>query len=66
MNYIEKKLNARIIDFLIAGTSIKTEQMSPDGKSFFEKVKRFFSKGLEQMAKDLDPNRKNKNSNDGE
>lgn len=58
MHYIEKKLNARIIDFLIAGTSIKTENMSPEGKSFFEKVKKFFAKWLQQMAKDLDPTKK--------
>ncbi len=44
MKYLEKKLNAWIIDFLIAGTSIKTDTMSPEGKSFFEKVKSFFGK----------------------
>jgi hypothetical protein len=44
LRYLEKKLNTRIIDLLIAGTSIETQNMSPDGKSFFEKVKRFFAK----------------------
>jgi hypothetical protein len=32
--------------------------MSPDGKSFFEKVKKFFAKWLEQMSKDLNPTEK--------
>lgn len=41
---VEKKFNTWIIDLLIAGTSIETKNMSPDGKSFFEKVKSFFAK----------------------
>ena len=44
LRYLEKKLNTWIIDLLIAGTSIETQDMSPDGKSFFEKVKKFFAK----------------------
>jgi hypothetical protein len=60
LRYLEKKLNTRIIDLLIAGTSIETQNMSPDGKSFFEKVKRFFAKWLEQMSKDLSPSEKKK------
>lgn len=56
--YLEKKLNAWIIDLLIAGTSIETKNMSPDGKSFFERLKRFFKRGLEQMSKDLSPTQK--------
>lgn len=59
LRYLEKKLNTWIIDLLIAGTSIETENMSPDGKSFFEKVKKFFAKWLEQMSKDLNPTEKN-------
>ena len=55
---LEKKLNAWIIDLLIAGTSIETKNMSPDWKSFFEKLKNFFSKGLAQMSKDLSPAQK--------
>ncbi len=55
LRYLEKKLNTWIIDLLIAGTSIETEHMSPDWKSFFEKVKKFFAKWLEQMSKDLSP-----------
>jgi|GEM_PF-5896534 len=58
IRYLEKKLNTRLIDLLIAGTSIETQNMSPDGKSFFEKLKRFFARGLEQMAKDLNPKQK--------
>jgi multimeric flavodoxin WrbA len=60
LRYLEKKLNMRIIDLLIAGTSIETQNMSPDWKSFFEKVKRFFAKWLEQMSKDLSPSQKKK------
>lgn len=60
MKPFERKLNAWIIDLLIAGSSIKTENMSPEGKSFFEKVKKFFEKGLHQMKKDLDLTSKNK------
>jgi hypothetical protein len=44
LRYLEKKLNMWIIDLLIAGTSIETENMSPDGKGFFAKVKKFFAK----------------------
>ena len=55
---LEKKLNTWIIDLLIAGTSIETKNMSPDGQSFFEKLKKFFSKGLDQMSKDLSPTEK--------
>ncbi len=51
--YIEKKFNARIIDLLLAGTSIKTDDMSEDGKSFFGKLKKFFERWLKQMKKDL-------------
>ncbi len=58
LRYLEKKLNAWIIDLLIAGTSIETSKMSPDGKSFFERLKKFFAKGLEQMSKDLNPTEK--------
>jgi len=58
LRYLEKKLNTWIIDLLIAGTSIETQNMSPDGKSFFEKVKKFFAKWLEQMSKDLNPTEK--------
>ena len=58
LRYLEKKLNAWIIDLLIAGTSIETENMSDDGKTFFGKLKKFFIKGLEQMQKDLNPNQK--------
>ena len=53
IRYIEKKFNARIIDLLIAGTSIKTDGMSEDGKSFFWKLKKFFERWLRQMKKDL-------------
>ena len=60
LHYLEKKLNAWIIDLLIAGTSIETENMSPDGKSFFERLKRFFAKWLDQMKKDLNPKQKEK------
>lgn len=56
--YLEKKLNAWIIDLLIAGTSIETKNMSPDGKSFFERLKRFFKRWLDQMSKDLNPTQK--------
>lgn len=55
MRRLEKKLNAWIIDLLIAGTSIETKNMSPSGKSFFEKIRNFFAKGLDQMSKDLSP-----------
>lgn len=58
LRYLEKKLNTWIIDLLIAGTSIETQNMSPDGKSFFEKVKKFFAKWLEQMSKDLNSTEK--------
>lgn len=51
--YLEKKFNARIIDLLIAGTSIDTDKMSPEGKSFYGRLKRFFERGLEQMQHDL-------------
>lgn len=60
MKYLEKKLNARIIDLLIAGTSIETKNMTPEWKSFFERLKRFFAKWLAQMSKDLDPSKKKK------
>jgi hypothetical protein len=30
MKYLEKKLNAWIIDLLIAGTSIETKNMTPE------------------------------------
>lgn len=53
LRYIEKKFNAWIIDLLLAGTSIKTDGMSEDGKSFFGKLKKFFERGLKQMKKDL-------------
>ena len=58
--YLEKKLNAWIIDLLIAWTSIETKNMSPDGKSFFERLKKFFKRGLDQMSKDLNPSQKKK------
>jgi len=58
LRYLEKKLNTWIIDLLIAGTSIETENMSSDGKWFFEKLKKFFAKWLDQMAKDLNPTQK--------
>lgn len=57
-NYFEKKLNTWIIDVLLAGSSIETKDMSPSGKSFFEKVKSFFARGLQQMSKELAPQTK--------
>jgi hypothetical protein len=45
---------------LIAGTSIETKNMTPEWKSFFEKLKKFFAKWLAQMSKDLDPSKKKK------
>ena len=62
LRYLEKKLNTWIIDLLIAGTSIETQDMSPDGKSFFEKVKKFFAKWLQQMSKELNPTNKSHQS----
>lgn len=64
LRYLEKKLNTRIIDLLIAWTSIETQNMSPDWKSFFEKVKKFFAKWLKQMSKDLSPNEKTSKNKD--
>lgn len=52
---LEKRFNTRIIDLLLAGTSIDTKNMSPSKQSFFEKLKNFFRKGLQQMSKDLSP-----------